>query len=111
MSIAITLSSIAITLSSSQHYDDEEEAAGEREGGSRLTNTRTKEKLPASGKGFMLSLKSKGPALPTVRPCSSKRLIRTTIPSKPLGKDRIGSYVVHRAVNRATRVLEYTLQE
>nr|GLL18976.1 PHD finger protein MALE MEIOCYTE DEATH 1 [Ipomoea trifida] len=138
---------------------------------------------------FMLSLKSKGPALPTVRPCSSKRLIRTTIPSKPLGKDRsarcrkfvnlaacmdsrwplrrleftanvivdalkekkqenksgsygmtrqevrdaarvhigdtglidhvlksmnnviVGSYVVHRAVNRATRVLEYTLQE
>nr|GMD55562.1 hypothetical protein Iba_chr11dCG9140 [Ipomoea batatas] len=43
--------SIATTLSSSQHeYDDEEEAAGEREGGSRLTNTRTKEKLPASGK-------------------------------------------------------------
>lgn len=138
---------------------------------------------------FMLSLKSKGPALPAVRPCSSKRLIRTTIQSKPSGKDRsarcrkfvnlaacmdsrwplrrleftanvivdalkekkqenksgsygmtrqevrdaarahigdtglidhvlksmnnviVGSYVVHRAVNRATRVLEYTLQE
>nr|GMD39228.1 PHD finger protein MALE MEIOCYTE DEATH 1-like [Ipomoea batatas]GMD49138.1 PHD finger protein MALE MEIOCYTE DEATH 1-like [Ipomoea batatas] len=102
--------SIATTLSSSQHeYDDEEEAAGEREGGSRLTNTRTKEKLPASGKGIHALSQVKRYSPSNSKTLFFKALDQDYYSEWPLRRLEFTANVIVDALKEKKQ--EYTLQE